>query len=75
MTSGRRTIYGLTSFISARSSYLSSVLDSYAEQSDLALNELMSVNVATVQDQAGDFDPWVEIYNNGPGSYLCLVCT
>ncbi|TWU58699.1 Inner spore coat protein H [Rubripirellula tenax] len=68
VTSGGRTIYGLTSFISSRASYLSSTLDGYAQQSDLALNELMSANVATAQDQAGDFDPWVEIYNNGPGS-------
>ncbi|MDA8745803.1 CotH kinase family protein [Rubripirellula amarantea] len=68
VTSGNRTIYGLSSFISSRSTYLSSVLDSYASQSDLALNELMSVNVQTVQDEAGDFDPWVEIYNNGPGT-------
>ncbi len=68
VNAGMRTIYGLTSFIEDRAEYLSSVLDSYAEQSDLALNELMSVNVTTAQDQAGDFDPWVEIYNNGPGS-------
>ena len=27
----------------------------------------MSVNVATAQDESGDYDPWVEIYNLGPG--------
>ena len=64
---GRDTIYGLSSFVEQRSAYLDAELDSYAEQTDLTLNELMSVNVATVQDESGDYDPWVEIYNLGPG--------
>ncbi len=64
---GGRTIYGLTSFIGDRADYLSAELDAYATQSDLRLNELMSVNMATAQDEAGDYDPWVEIYNFGPG--------
>ncbi|QDS97872.1 CotH kinase family protein [Adhaeretor mobilis] len=67
ISDGMRTIYGLTSFIADRSNYLSAELDSYASTSDLVLNELMSVNVATAQDESGDFDPWVEIYNFGPG--------
>jgi spore coat protein CotH len=62
-----RTIYGLTSFIGDRAEYLSAELDTYATQSDLRLNELMSVNVATAQDESGDYDPWVEIYNFGSG--------
>ncbi len=64
---GRRTIYGLTSFIGDRADYLSAELDTYATQSDLRLNELMSANVATAQDESGDYDPWVEIYNFGSG--------
>ena len=62
-----RTIYGLTSFIDDRADYLSAELDTYATQSDLRLNELVSVNAATAQDEAGDYDPWVEIYNFGSG--------
>ncbi|QDV25774.1 lamin tail domain-containing protein [Aureliella helgolandensis] len=67
ITSGMGTIYGLTSFIETRALYLDAELDTYASASDLRLNELMTVNVATVQDQSGDFDPWVEVYNFGPG--------
>lgn len=67
-TAGNRTIYGLTTFIEQRAASLQAVLDTFAAPTDLSLNELMTVNVATVQDEAGDFDPWVEIYNNGPGS-------
>ncbi|WP_218933932.1 CotH kinase family protein [Rubripirellula lacrimiformis] len=67
IVSGMGTIYGLTSFIETRALYLDAELDSYASTSDLRLNELMTVNVATVQDESGDFDPWVEIYNFGPG--------
>ncbi|QDV70711.1 Inner spore coat protein H [Rosistilla carotiformis] len=68
VVSGQRIYYGLSSFIEERSTYLSSVLDVYADDADLAINELMSVNVATAQDESGDFDPWIEIYNNGPGT-------
>ncbi|MDQ8192198.1 CotH kinase family protein [Roseibacillus persicicus] len=67
ITSGNRTLFGLTSFVNSRSSYLSSVLNSYATTTDLRLNELMVSNTATNQDEAGDFDPWVEVYNLGPG--------
>jgi spore coat protein CotH len=61
------TIYGLRFFVQQRAAYLDPVLDTYAQLKDLRLNELMSVNVGTIQDGAGDYDPWVEIYNLGPG--------
>lgn len=32
--------------------------------SDLVINELMADNDATVQDNAGEYDDWVELYNN-----------
>lgn len=67
VSDGMRTIYGLTNFIEERSAFLQSTLDTYADQTNLAFNEVMSVNVSTNPDQSGDFDPWVEIYNNGPG--------
>lgn len=33
--------------------------------SDLVINELMAVNDTTVADQDGEFDDWIELYNNG----------
>ncbi len=67
IVSGQGVIYGLTSFIDNRATYLDAELDTYASSTDLRLNELMVWNVATVQDESGDFDPWIEIYNYGPG--------
>ncbi len=32
----------------------------------LLLNEVMAQNAATIADEAGDFDPWLEIYNRLP---------
>lgn len=67
VSTGRSSIFGLSSFIANKASYLNDELDDYATTSDLAINELMAANLSTVQDSAGDFDPWVEIYNIGPG--------
>jgi len=64
---GGGTIYGLTAFVSQRAAFLDTHLDAYAERSDLQLNELMSVNTSTIADEHGDFDPWIELYNLGPG--------
>ncbi|MFK7969773.1 MAG: CotH kinase family protein [Bacteroidia bacterium] len=33
--------------------------------SDLVINELMASNDTTVADQDGEFDDWIELYNNG----------
>ena len=33
-------------------------------QSAVAINEVMASNVATIADQDGEFDDWVELYNN-----------
>lgn len=32
----------------------------------LLVNEVMTANQTVIQDPAGDYDPWVEIYNPGP---------
>ncbi len=32
---------------------------------DLVINEFMASNDATVSDQDGEFDDWIELYNNG----------
>jgi hypothetical protein len=62
------TIYGVLQFVQQRASYLKPELQTYAASSDLRLNELMSMNTSTLADEAGDFDPWIEIYNQGPGT-------
>lgn len=67
LTSGNRTFLGLSSFVGSRASYLNSALQAYAATSDLRLNEVMVSNITTQQDEAGDFEPWTEIYNLGPG--------
>jgi spore coat protein CotH len=54
-------------FVERRAAYLNTQLDAFAEKTDLQLNELMTVNQGTIADNEGDYDPWVEIYNLGPG--------
>ncbi|MCB9175829.1 MAG: CotH kinase family protein [Caldilineae bacterium] len=36
-----------------------------AAPGDLVVNELMAANTATLADEAGEFDDWVELYNRG----------
>ena len=64
---GPHTIYGLRYFVERRASYLDSRLNDFSSRSDLRLNEFMAINAGTIQDGAGDYDPWLEIYNRGPG--------
>jgi hypothetical protein len=35
------------------------------EPGDLVINELMAANDATIADEAGEFDDWLELYNRG----------
>ncbi|QEE17952.1 CotH kinase family protein [Promethearchaeum syntrophicum] len=64
----QNNIFGLESFVEIRSTYLSTILDSYASQSDMQFNEIMSLNQGVIADENGDFDSWIEIYNLGPGT-------
>lgn len=59
--------YGLADFVGDRAEYLESVLATYAEQSDLRINEIVAKNDSSYVDGAGDSDPWIEIYNPGTG--------
>lgn len=61
------TIYGLRTFVAQRAAHLEAQLDTFAAKSDIRLNELMPVNASTVQDGNGEFDPWIELTNLGPG--------
>lgn len=60
-------IPGLTSLIRARRDHLLPLLNGYADPGDLRLNELQGINRHTVRDESGDYDPWIELYNLGPG--------
>ncbi len=65
--SSQMTIYGIRSFITERSEYLTSILNEYANPSDLHLNELMVENADLIFDEDGEAEPWLEIYNAGSG--------
>jgi len=54
-------------FVTRRAAYVNTQLNAFAEKSDLQLNDLMTVNQGTIADNQGDYDPWLEIYNLGPG--------
>jgi spore coat protein CotH len=64
---GGTPIYGLAQFVRERYNYLRPLLNSYAEVSDVRLNEVAPSGSAEVKDEAGDNDPWVELHNLGPG--------
>lgn len=67
VATGQGTIHGLLSFVHQRADFVKPLLDDHAEPADLRLNELVTVNLSGITDDAGDQDPWVEIYNLGPG--------
>ncbi|MBS1824278.1 MAG: CotH kinase family protein [Acidobacteria bacterium] len=67
VSSGQTPLLGVTEFIRTRRAYLRPWLDTQAQPSDVRLNEIVSANPGTMTDEAGDADPWVEIYNQGPG--------
>ncbi len=54
-------------FVERRATFLNAQLNSYARKTDLKLNDLMIQNQGTIIDNNGDYDPWIEIYNLGPG--------
>jgi spore coat protein CotH len=61
------SIPGINQFVKARHTYLRDYLDKAAGPADVRLNELAVQNAGLMKDEAGDADPWVEIYNMGPG--------
>lgn len=60
-----RPIPALQTFINARHSYLSSTIGTWTPIEGLVLNEVMSKNNATITDEAGDYEDWIEICNTG----------
>ncbi len=63
-----RTIPALKSFITARHAYLQSQIGTWTPITGLVLNEVMAKNSATLADEAGDFDDWIEITNTSSAS-------
>ena len=63
---GPDLVFGLKSFVHDRSQALRPILDDLLEEPPLYINELLADNSATITDDAGDFDDYVELYNPGP---------
>jgi spore coat protein CotH len=57
----------IVDFVEKRAAYVNAQLNVFARKTDLQLNDLMTVNQGTIADNMGEYDPWVEIYNLGPG--------
>lgn len=60
---------GLKRFVRDRGEYLQGVLNELAGPGDLRLNEVQPLNTQTIPDEAGDYDPWLELHNPGPGLF------
>lgn len=45
--------------------YYFRVLPKIAEQTDIVINEIMADNASTIQDPAGEYDDWIELFNKG----------
>lgn len=45
--------------------YIYKVNYDVVDVSDIVINEFMASNQQTVQDQDGEYDDWIELYNNG----------
>ncbi len=60
----------LCAFAQQRVPFLLNEIETYITDPELApyfrLNEIQSVNSSTIADEAGDYDPWVEIVNLAP---------
>jgi len=60
--------FGLTELVEHRGAFARTVLDAAALASDVQLNEVQTDNATTLADEAGDYDPWIEVHKLGPGS-------
>jgi spore coat protein CotH len=64
-------VYGVKSFITARLSNLKSQFANLSidtsttvSAGDIVINEFMAKNKKTITDPAGEYDDWIELYNN-----------
>lgn len=58
-----RAIPALGTFVTARYNYLSGLIGTWTPSEGLVINEVMPKNGATIADEAGDYDDWIEIAN------------
>ena len=65
---GNIDVFGLTRLIDVRGGFARAQLNGNALPSDLRINEIQTLNATTIADEAGDFDPWIEVHNLGPGT-------
>ncbi|MBU1921558.1 CotH kinase family protein, partial [bacterium] len=60
----------LNNFVNTRVPFLQGEIQGFIEDPgrgpEFRLNEAMLVNVSTLADESGDFDPWIEIMNISP---------
>ena len=66
-----QTIFGLKTFIHNRNISVSEQLTEFVTPepaSGLFINEFMARNNSTISDEYGDFDDWIEIYNDNDHS-------
>lgn len=64
ITWGVRRIPGLKDFIAGRRSSISSQLSTHESTDRLFINEFMASNETTVTDDQGEFEDWIELYND-----------
>jgi hypothetical protein len=67
VNAGNMAIPGVNQFVRERYNFLRPLLNSYAQPSDVRLNEIVTSNSGVTRDSSGDADPWVEVHNLGPG--------
>lgn len=65
---GNIDLFGLTRLIDVRGGFARAQLNGISLPSDLRINEVQTMNTVTIADEAGDFDPWIELHNLGPGT-------
>jgi hypothetical protein len=63
LTDPASTSLGLRSFVSARTTSVTNQVSTLLGARALLINEVLPSNTTINQDEAGDYDDWVEIYN------------
>jgi|GEM_PF-718909 len=56
--------YGLKPYITNRTDYLRNTVGDPGRLPRVYVNEMVAVNGSIIQDEAGDYDDWVELYND-----------